>query len=504
MSRNKKFAINSFFGILSYVSIIITNFFLRKYFINFLGYETLGLQSVLATIINTLSLAELGIGMAIIFSLYKPLAENDEKKVAILIRLYKKIYSIIALVILAIGLAILPGLPYIVTEYSFKEIVGPYLLVLLGAVLTYLYSYNHCLLAADQKNFIISITNSIVNLVMVGLQLVILFVFKNFMLFILVSVIIRLLGNIVLSIIVKKRYPFIKNKQKEKLSPEESKTIKTKVVALVYHKLGGFFNGGIDNIIISIFIGITMVGYYANYLLLSQQFTALIAAAFTGIAAFFGNMLVTEKTKHTKQTFYNMRFMFFLIYTIVFCGLFVLSGQFLTLWLGSKTVLPVSVALVWSLNTFLYGYAYPAGELRAAAGLFEPDKYLHIFLPIINVVLSIILVKICGLVGILLATTAVAILKEIIVLPRIMYKHIFKESYFEYYKKMLYDYMLVAISVVSCYFINQLIATGNNILNFILGGILCVGMPAIIILIAYCRSREIKHLFSILKKKKKS
>jgi len=494
MSRTKKLARNSLFGVIGFVVAAVLGFVIRIFFVDFFDYELLGLQAILTTIITTLSLAELGIGMAIVFSLYKPLAEKDETKIALLIKLYKKIFYIIAFIILGVGLLLLPLLPLIVTEFSFMQILWPYLITLVGTVASYLFSYNHTILSADQRNFVISIVNTFTKIIIAVAQLAVLFIFQNFILFVTAYVILMFLANVFLAWLVRKQYPFLKKKVTGKLEKEDLKTIKTKVTALVFHKIGNHFVTGIDNITISIFLGAVIVGYYANYVMISTYIFMLVSTIASGLVASFGNLVATEDRTYVKEVFHSVRLAFLIMYGIIISGIFVLSGQFLTLWLSEETVLPLHVVLIWAVNAFIIGYSAPAGGLRAAAGVFEPDKYLHIALAVINLAVSIVLVQFMGLAGILLGTTLCLILKEVLTLPRIVCKHIFKESAFGYYKKMLLDFFLVALSVVACYFVNEQINTGIAVLDFLLGGVLCVGLPAAVIVSVYARTREMKRL----------
>ena len=499
MSRTRKLARNSIFAVISYTIAIITSFVMRMFFVKVLGYKLLGLQAVLITFVGTLSLVELGIGTAITYLLYKPIAEKNEKKITLLINLYRKIYRIIGLIILVIGLAVSPFLILIVKEFSFFEMIFPYLIVLSGTVLTYFFSFNHTLLMADQNNFIISISNTFSKIITFTLQILVLLLINNFVLFIAISVLISFAENILLSLVVRIKYPFINIKATDRFTSDEIKLIKTKVIALMYHKIGNHIFLGINNILISIFLGAVIVGYFSNYTLISTSIVTLIGTISTGLLATFGNLVATEKIEKFKSSLMNATFVFLLIYSIVLSGLFVLANQFITLWLNEEAILPLGVVFLWALNIFIDGYTVPIAHLRFGAGLFEPEKYLHFVLIIVSLTIAIVSVHFIGLAGILLATTVCLILKHIIVIPHVTYKYIFKQKTFEFYRKIFFDFLLVAGIVASCFFLNKFINTGRSLLDFVYGIILCTILPTVIILIVYIRSNALKYLINMIR-----
>ena len=279
-SRTKKAGINSVFGLLSYVINVLIQFFLQRVFVRILGYEFLGLNSVLTTIISTLSIAELGIGSAIAFSLYKPISEGDTVKIGALMRLYKKIYSIIGLIVLCIGLCLIPALPAITkNEFTIIELLPVYSIFLGNSVLSYFFTYNQTLLSADQKNYILSIISTVTRIFMSVLQLVVLYVFENYVIYLVVMLVCTVLSNLFVCILVWKKYPYIRRGD-EKLDVDEKARIKGNVTALIYHKIGNYLVTGTDSLIISAFLGTAFAGFYANYTLISNSITSIVSNFF--------------------------------------------------------------------------------------------------------------------------------------------------------------------------------------------------------------------------------
>jgi len=396
-------------------------------------------------------------------------------------------------------------------EFSFLDILFPYLVLLFGSVISFLFSFNHVLLTADQRHYIVSITNIITKLAIVCVQLLILFLFPNFVAFVSASTVLIAANQIGLNFFVRKLYPYLRVKTAEKLSIEETKTIKTKIKALLFHKIGMFFVNGIDNIVISVFLTIVVVGQFNNYQMLSTQVFMLMTALFAGLGASFGSVMASSNVIKTKESLYNAKMMFLIIFTVITSCLFVVGEQFLAVWIGPETLLPFLVLLIWTINIFIQGYTEPLGHLRFAAGIFEPDKYLHIALPIIKLVIAVVLVHFVGVAGVLIGSLVCLLIKEVTVLPQVVYKHIFKESRkasLQYYKKMLLDVVFVGSVVTACYFLNRLISTGNNIADLVLGGLLCVGVSLSAVLLVFFRTKEMKYLFQsvkgLLKRNKKN
>ncbi len=493
-SRTKKAGINSVFGLLSYVINVLIQFFLQRVFVRILGYEFLGLNSVLTTIISTLSIAELGIGSAIAFSLYKPISEGDTVKIGALMRLYKKIYSIIGLIVLCIGLCLIPALPAITkNEFTIIELLPVYSIFLGNSVLSYFFTYNQTLLSADQKNYILSIISTVTRIFMSVLQLVVLYVFENYVIYLVVMLVCTVLSNLFVCILVWKKYPYIRRGD-EKLDVDEKARIKGNVTALIYHKIGNYLVTGTDSLIISAFLGTAFAGFYANYTLISNSITSIVSNFFAGIVAGFGNLIATTFRPHIKQVFKRVRFLNFWIYTIGSAGIFVLSNTFISMWMGdSLSIQPWYFILIFTLNFYITGYSSALGNIRAAAGAFAPDKYLHIVIAILNLIISLVLVNFIGLTGVLLGTTICLIIKECIVLPIIGSKHIYGGKTWHYYVRFLYDIIVMAFAVLLCWWINSLISISNPIQSFIVGMIICIIVPSIVIVATSFWSDEFRY-----------
>lgn len=502
-SRTKRVALNSFFGIIAYIINLLLTFILQRLFVKYLGYELQGLNNFFISIINTLNVAELGIGAAITFSLYKPLSDNDQEKVAAIIILFRNLYFVIGIIVLCLSIVIIPFLPSLSGgSYGLNDLIVPYAIFVCNTLLTYIFTYNQTIIVADFKNYIQSIIIAVTKIVMIGLQITVLILFRNYWLFVLIMLLISTTSNICFSIYVAKKYPYLRTFKKSKLEKQERQKIKSNVFALIYHRIGNYIMQGSDGIIISAFLGLTLLGYYSNYLTLIGAFTTLLAAIFSGMSSGFGNLIVSTDRNHVKAVFEKARFVNFAITMLMTVGIFVMSEQFFDLWLTHETVLPNFTVAFICLNFYISSYSRMLGDIRAAAGIFQPDKYLHVVMAVIKLVISLILVNFWGIAGVLIGTTVCYVAKEVIVLPWIGAKFIYGGNVRNYYMTFLKDFIITVIACIVCFLINSCIFTGNLILNFVLGIVLCVAVCTVLIVVINFKTEEFKYLLSLVTKVK--
>lgn len=495
MNRTDKAAKNGMFGMISFMLQAFISIYTQRLFIKFLGYEILGLNTIFYTIINTLNVAELGIGSAIVFSLYRPLAENNKPKISALIQLYKKIYRIIGFFVLIAGITLIPFLSQI-TNFPLHSYLLPYLIILFNAVISYLFTFNQTLLLADQNNYIVSISSAVSKISYNIIQILVLYFIPNYVLYVLSNVIFSIGNNIVQWKIVKHKYPYLTTDNIE-LDKEEKITIKKNVIALIYHKLGNYLVQGTDNIIISMFINITSVGLYSNYTLIGGSITALLNSIFSGFISGFGNLIVTADTEHQRTVFKRACMLNNIIYGIVSVGTFISINAFLEFVYGGGATLPLLFLLLFSLNFYLTGYGTVAGNLRAAAGLYNQDKYINIVIPVVNLGISILLVKYIGVSSVLAGTLFCLLIKESVIVPFICYKYIFKKRVFPYYLMHVRDIFVCFISATIAYLICGLIVISNPLLRFFVYGALSVLVTGITMFLVYSKTDEFKYCVSI-------
>ena len=307
MSRSDNSIKNIFASLMMTFINIFLGFVCQRIFINQLGPTNLGLNGLFTNIISFLSIADLGIGTAIIFNMYKPIAENDNEKIKTLMAFYKKSYRIIAILIFIFGLMISIFLPNIIGKNNLNIIdanVNIYIifyLFLVDTVFSYILTYKRSILYADQKNYIISYFHAFSLIIMYISQIFFLLTFKNFYLYIIVKILCRIVENILINIKVNKIYPFLLENSVNKLDFDTGKDIKLRVKASIFHNIGGYIVLSTDNLIISRFVGLNAVGLYTNYLLVLNALNSILSQLFNSITSSVGNLLVEKKSTKIKK-----------------------------------------------------------------------------------------------------------------------------------------------------------------------------------------------------------
>ena len=470
--RTKKSLLNIGSNFFIMLSKSILAFILRTIFIKILGEDYLGVNGLLTNVLSMLSLAELGVSAAINFSLYKPLAENDNERISTLMSFYRKAYSIIGAVVFVLGIVLMFFLKYIIKDYeSIQNLNIIYLLYLLNTVSTYFISYKETLITADQKNYKLTKINFISILVLYLLQIILLVVTRNYIVYLVTQYLVTLIQRVATNIYISKEYSYISFKSKEKLNPEDKNTIITNIKAMFLHKIGDYCINGTDNIIISSFISIGLVGIYSNYVNLITILTSFISVIYGGVTASIGNLIATENEEKRIGVFKKLNFVGFIIYGLCSVCFLNLFNPFIELWIGQKYLLSFGTVVLIVLNFYITGARVPITTMKSAAGLYKQDRYTPLLQSLINLVISIALVKPLGIAGVLLGTLISSIAIPLWQRPYIIYKYIFKKSskeYFILFFKYLFTILFISIiTYFACEVVTFSIPTINLIVKFI-------------------------------------
>lgn len=501
MARIENSIKNAKYSFLAQIANLIVQFISRTIFIQILGKEYLGLNGLFGNILTVLSLADMGIGAVLSYTMYKPLAHKDEKKLCQLTNAYRKIYICIALVILGAGICIAPFLNFFINEApSIPNLANIYLLYLINTVSTYFFAYKTAIITADQKNHIITINQQIFTTIANLAMIVALLLTHNFYAYLITQILFSIASNVRLSRIADKLYPYINNRSVSKLPKKDRTDIKRGALAMILHRVGGVVIDGTDNILISILIGLDTVGIYSNYVLIISSVKRVISMYSSAIVASVGNLNTTEKKERTYTVFKRIFFSMFIITTFCSSCLFCLLNKFIYIWLGEGFSFSITTTAV------IIGIFYIAGIRQAtlcfidATGLFVKNKLKPILESITNLGLSIILTLKFGIIGIflgtILSTTIICIYWE----GYTLYKYCFKRNPVEYIIKMskyiICSFVVVCISAWTSSFFNQ-----PNIINFILSSIITVFSTTLALLLFTCRSSELKYFVNLFKQK---
>ncbi len=500
-SRTKKTIVNTGFGFLTRITNLIARFVLQTVLVYTLGIQYTGVSGLFTSVFTILALAELGIGSAITYALYKPLAENNEKKIAELMNFFRMAYRLIALIVFVLGILVIPFLKYIVKDVpDIKEnIILIYVMYVIKTVASYLLVYKSTLLIANQENYIVSSVQSIVDIIRTVLECIALLIFKEFLYYLIIEIIANVVQNIITSYLADKKYPYIKKYKKIKMNKSEQNGILHNIKAVAMYKASRALGGGVDNIVVSTFMGTASVGLMSNYLLIKEQLMQFLNQFFNAVVPGIGNLAVTSTIEHQYKIFSELLFLSFWISSFCSISYFILIQPFITIWLGGKFLLSIAIAAVIALDFYLGSMLNIIASFRTANGLFIKGQYRPLIMTIINVILSIILGIKFGIFGVLFATVFSRLITQWYD-PYLLFKIVFKKSprnfYFEYYSYLL----ITVIIAIAIFTISNIFTMKNTIVILLLRAALCILIPNAVIMVLYRRTDKYKMCIGRFKK----
>ncbi|MFJ7974844.1 lipopolysaccharide biosynthesis protein [Peribacillus sp. NPDC096379] len=499
-SRIKNTIRNTTYGISGQILTYVFTFMYRTVFINTLGVTYLGINGVFTNLLSILSLAELGIGAAITFSLYKPLAEGNKNQIKALMTFYANTYKVIALLITILGISIAPFIEYFIKEESIiPSLTLIYFLILADSAVSYFFAYKRSLIIADQRGYINTINVNSFAIIRNLLQIAVLLITKEFIYTLVIQIVCTLASNISISLKVNKLYPYLKSGSKVKLGKDYKTDLFKKLRAMSYHNIGSVVVLGTDNLLISSLVGVYWVGLYSNYLMIMAIIRNIIGQFYNSIIASIGNLTASDDVDKSYNIFKKLFFLNYWIYSFVSICLLTLYNPFISLWIGEKYILDQLIVIVIVINFYLSGMRQNVLAYRNALGLYWNDRYKPIAEATINLVASLVLIKQFGLIGVFLGTTISLITTSFWVEPYILFKHYFKKRVRFYFAKYIVRFIFTLIMATLMQLLSNTIYQ-NTWGSFILLTILCITIFNFIFLLVYIRSGELKYLFFIFKK----
>lgn len=491
----KKPIINAIAATISNLANLLISFLAQRIFLQILNTEYLGLNGLFSNIISMLGIFELGIGSAIIFNLYKPLANDDKPTVKALINFYKKAYRIVTLLVAVVGIGLTPFLNFFIKEVTIDvNIQIIYLMFIADIVISYFLSYRRSILYADQKNYQISLVHIAYLILMNAGQLTILAATKNYYLYLGVKIIMRFAENLALHYLVHRQYPYLDNVSKSIIDKAIEKDIFKKVKALFFHKIGYFVVLGSDNLIISKFIGLVEVGLYTNYLLIINATNQLIGQAMNALTPTVGHKLALEESEKTFGAFRKLRFVGFVLSCVTACGFFVVSEPFIKLWLGEQYLLDALTIAMLSFNMFQKLQRYAFSTFKEAAGIYYEDRFVPLVESLLNIVASIILLNFFGIAGVFMGTIVSGFALWCYSYPKFVYKKLFKRSYLNYTKETLGFIAVFLLCAGISYVLTNLVIFDNNFLQLAFNAFISLAVCATIILLIFKDNANLKYL----------
>ena len=501
-SRLKNSALNFASGFLGRVLTILLNFVVRTIFIYCLNEAYLSVNGLYSNILTVLSLAELGFGSAIVYRMYAPVAVKDYQKTAALLQFYKKIYIIIGVVIFLLGLCVIPFMDYIIKDKpDISGLTLYYILFLVNTSISYWFSsYKASVLYADQKEYIKTNVQNTMAILQSGLQIVLLLLFRKYLLYLLVQLVGNIFLNLYVAHLVDKRYPEIQTYQGASLSAEERVQIRKDTEALVLSRFGHVALNGTDNIIISAVVGVLWVGRLSNYTLICDSVTSVLCQITAAITGSLGNFFATEDKHAGYALFKKVEFLNFWLYGFSFIALVTLLDPFVQIWAGGRFVLGLPISIAIAINFFVAGYMNTLWVFRSTLGLFKQGKFRPILVAILNIVLSIVLGRLWGVFGVLFATflsrAAISLWYDPLILHRYGFEVSCKPFFARYFRRVL---LLTAVLIAMLTIRHVVLSSATTVLRFAVMTMVTAIVPNAIFWLAYRRCEEYAYFRSIVK-----
>ena len=499
IERTKNAARNIIFGIILKLYQILVPFCIRTAMIYFMGVQYLGLNSLFTSVLQVLNLAELGVGSAMVYSMYKPIAEDDKITICALMRLYKIYYRAIGLIIAIAGIALTPFISKLISGVVPADIniYILYLLNLSATVLSYwLFAYKNSILQAHQRADVVSKITLFTSTLQYGLQIAVLCVLRNYYYFVIVALITQAITNITTAYVADRLYPDYK--PEGRLEKQQIKKINQRIKDLFTSKIGVVIYDSADTLVISAFLGLTALAIYQNYFYILNAITGFITVVFRACTAGIGNSIVTE-TKEKNFDDLN-KFTFIVCWIAGFCSvcLLCLYQPFMELWVGKDLMFSFSAVVCFVVYFFVRQINSLLNLYKDASGMWHEDRFRPLTAALTNLVLNLIFVQFMGIYGILLSTVLAIVCVGMPWLLHNLFTVVFEKKFFKKYLKRMFFYLsVVTLSCVITYIICRKIAF-NPLSTLMIRGAICLIVPNIIYFFIYKNCQEYEQVLVLV------
>lgn len=497
--RTKKSLINIAISCGSYLICMVSTFIIRGMFSNLIGKDYAGVESAFLNAISMLAVVELGIGTGIVYKLYRPIADGDNKTISLLLKFYKKAYSVIALIVFLAGTVVAVFIPNAINgNFGHSWLSFIFMLYLADTLASYLFANRRAMFVADQRNYITTVCYTGAQLLGLILQLVMLNTLPSLIgleaamvVYLCVRITVRLLENISIGVLFKKKYPDIDLRTKDNISKAETSDLFTRIRALMVHKVTGLSLQATSSLIVAKLVDVVRSGFYGNYLLISNAVNTIGTQFFNGITASFGDLYVSSGREVAYRRFKTIFFVNYMLYSFFSISYFIISEPFVELWIGdSNAVFPAVTVALMSAYIYMYGIRQCMFVARNVTGEYTKDKWYAVIEAVLNVAVGVVLVSRFGVIGIPIGNIVSLVAIPFWVQSRIVYKDIFgvrlREYYLDYFK-----YLAVFLcGGVLTYILSSVLDTGSVFADFVIRVGLCAVVPNALNVAVFWRSEE--------------
>ena len=487
----KKSLLNVFVSVGFKLVTMVMVIFVKRLLIQTCGNEVNGLNALYLSVVGFLSVAELGVGSAITFCMYKPIVAGDQGKVAALYGLFQRVYGLIGTVILCAGLVLAPFIHYFAADYAALTVnfSGTFVLMLVSVVLTYYFGAKTALINAYKNNYITTAITSGGLLLQYGLQILTLRITGSFSWYLISRIIAVLAQWLVTDVIARKKYtPILK--RREKLDRETRTQLMKNIKAMFMHNVGTLLVNTADSVIISFFVGVIVLGKYSNYATIMTSMLAVLKLVFGSLTSVLGHMYVEQDKATARKYCERLHLLNFLLGVVFFLGYYAVIDPLIALLFGESLVAERSIAMVVTMNGFVQFMRSGVLVFRDATGTFYYDRWKPLVEGVVNVVLSVLLVQWIGVVGVIVATVITNLLICHVIEPYVLFRHAFNASPAGYY---LRNYGMILLFGGAMLLMGRCLQPFENQWTaFFVNGFLSVGISAGICLLVLLCSREFR------------
>ena len=443
----RKSALNVYSSLASRIILLIAALYVRRLLIRFIGSDVNGLNYLYTSIIGMLSVAELGVGSAIVFSMYVPIVAGDTRKVSALYCLYGRLYRIIGCVIFAGGLVTMCFLPKLIGDYESLSVnvYSTFLLTLISVVVSYLYSAKTSLIEAHKDNYITTSILTFSRLIRYGLQIAAILIWRSYTIYLFCQILDTLIVWMLTEAAVRRRFSDIIS-MKESADSQTLSEVSRNVRAMFMHRIGTIMVSTMDSLIISGFIGVVILGKYSNYMLIAGVVSGTIALFFTPLTSVVGHLCAENDPDKTKRYFDRFYCLNYVLGVVFFLGYYAVIDHVIRICFGPGLEVTSAVSFIITLNQFISYMRNSSLLFRNASGTFYNDRWKPIAEGIANLILSLIFVNIFPepyrVVGVIVATIITNLTICYVVEPFVVFRNVFDRSPKPFY---LRSYMYVLI-----------------------------------------------------------
>lgn len=472
----------------------------KKALIDVCGNEVNGLNALYIGIIGVLSVADLGVGSAITFCMYKPIVEGNHRTVSALYGLFQKLYLLIGAIIFFSGAALIPYLHLFAKDYVELDVnmYATFLLILISVVATYLFSAKTSLINAYKNNYITTAITQGGIVFQYVLQIAALYIMKSFEAYLICRIVAVLMQWIATEIITRKKYGAIL-RVKERLDTETKRNVRKNIKAMFMHKIGYVLVNTVDSVVISAFVGVVSLGEYSNYTMILSSMVGIITLVFSSLTSVIGHLCVEEDKETAKRYCEGFHLLNFMIGTVFFLGYYAVVDNLIAILFSSELVVSKYISFVITLNGFVQFMRRSILTFRDATGSFYGDRWKPLFEGVMNIILSVLLVNWIGITGVIIATIITNLVICHVVEPYVLYKTAFGISPRKFYLK---NYGMIAtflIALIAEQFLLQNLK--NEFAEMMVNGSISVVCSIVLCgIILISNKNQNKQLMKILKK----